>query len=387
MSHIARIVQTALVLAFFSGAAVAQSTIERWAAVPEGAPPVASGHNFDLAFGADQLPVLAFLESANPTLNVKKWNGSAWTNLTSLTFQSGLPLHVTMASNWTGDVVVGLLVSDSGGGISIRVFLLRGAQLQPLGPAFGIPALTTYAVAIDARGPVVALKNRGFFTVRRWNGVSWTQLGSNVNSDFNTFFDPQSPSLAVTGDGKLVVAYAEPVGDGVGVVAKVWDGSGWTALGTGVPAPADAVSLGGENSGTPVAAYRSGGSGGSSRVSRWNGSTWVGIGQPCVPTILDAAFGIPSLTVRGNQPLVVCGIHVSPNTVTGRRTLLARAWSRLSGWEPVGRGSINGATALADVNLAYVVRSDPRGRPWVAWMAQSGVFVSTLVPAGLSPGP
>ena len=196
------------------------------------------------------------------------------------------------------------------------------------------------------------------------------------------------PALAVTGDGKLVVAYRLVVGDGSAIAAAVWNGTGWAVLGNGIPQPALAISLGGENSGAPVAAYLDDRF---SRVSRWNGSTWADIGRPFKLPILGRAFGEPSLTVRGSQPLVVCGIHSSPDTTTGRRMLVAHAWSRLSGWEPVGQGTVNGVTALADSNdLDYIIRSDQRGRPWVAWTAKGSIdpniFVSTLAPPDNAPG-
>ncbi|MEO8380713.1 MAG: hypothetical protein ABI779_13700 [Acidobacteriota bacterium] len=372
-------------LALFHGQVDAQlSALDRWAKAPASSPPIASGRNFDLAFGGDQFPVLAFIDGVNPTLNLKKWDGSAWTNLSGLTFSGQRPLRVQMASNWAGDIVVGLLMSALNGDHSIEVYQLRGAQLRPLGPAFNVRATGGYAVAMDARGPVVASwQGSGFVTVRRWSGVGWGQLGGNVNASPVTFVDRRSPALAVTGDGKLVVAYSAGVGNSFGIVASVWDGAGWTALGSGVAPPATAVNLGGENSGAPVVA-----SSPFSRVSRWNGVVWQSIGQPCVPTIRHRVFGDSSLTVRGNEPLVVCGIHINAIAVIGRRTLVARTWSRVFGWKPLGLGTINGDTDLADGNyLAYVVRSDPRGRPWVAWTAQSGIFVSTLVPPSLSSGP
>jgi hypothetical protein len=362
---------------------MANASLDRWVTVPDVTLPIASGHDFDLAFGPDQLPVLAHLDSVNSTLNLKKWDGRAWTSLPGLAFTGESPTQVKMAYNWAGDIVVGLWLHTFDGSSSLRVYQLNGSQLRQLGPTF-FPQLSGYALAIDARGAVVAWLAGGFVVVRRWDGANWAQLGPNVNQSPSIFVERQSPALAVTGDSKLVVAYTV----GTGIAAAVWNGTGWAVLGNGVPPPARAVSLGGENSGAPVAAYLNDSF---SEVSRWNGSTWAAIGRPFTLPVLGRAFGAPSLTVRGSQPLVVCGIHSSPDTITGRRMLVAHAWSHLSGWEPLGRGTVNGETALANGdNLAYVIRSDPRGRPWVAWTAQgsadSNIFVSTLAPPGNAPG-
>jgi len=362
---------------------MANDSLHHWVTVPDTTLPIASGQDFDLAFGPDQLPVLAHLDRVNLTLSLKKWDGRAWTILTGLDFMGESPAQVKMAYNWAGDIVVGLWLNTFSGSSSLQVYQLNGSQLQQLGPIF-FPQLIGHAVTIDARGAVVASLAGGFVVVRRWDGANWAQLGPNVNQ--SPTIETQSPALAVTGDGKLVVAYT--LSQGTGIAAAVWNGTGWAVLGNGVPPPARAVSLGGENSGALVAAYLKNSF---SEVSRWNGSTWADIGRPFTLPVLGRAFGAPSLTVRGSQPLVVCGIHSSPETITGRRMLVAHAWSHLSGWEPLGRGTVNGETALANGdNLSYVIRSDQRGRPWVAWTAQgstdSNIFVSTLAPPGSAPG-
>ena len=374
---------------------MANALLDHWVTVPDATLPIGSGHRFDLAFGPDQLPVLAHIDNLNSTLVLTKWDGRAWTSLPGLAFTGDSVEGVKMAYNWAGDVVVGLWLQRSSGSSSLQVYQLNGSKLRQLGPTLpSQPQLQGFAVAIDARGPVVAWLAGGFVVVRRWDGANWAQLGPNVNQSPDIFVEKQSPALAVTGDGKLVVAYTVSTGAVIEIAAAVWNGTAWAVLGNGVPPPARAVSLGGENSGAPVAAYLNGSV---PEVSRWNGSAWAAMGRPYVLPKLATVFGDPSLTVRGSQPVVVCGIHSRPDTITGRRMLVAHAWSQphpgqpVSGWVPLGGGTVNGETALADdFNLAYVIRSDPRGRPWVAWTAQgstdSNIFVSTLAPPSNAPG-
>jgi hypothetical protein len=377
-----RVAGAAFLLFIVCSAAIAQPN-DRWVTVGSDAThPIGIGRHFDLAFDVDQRPVLAFLDSLN--LNLKKWDGHAWTSLAGLSFSGETPLQVRTAYNWAGDIVVGISTNNA-----IRVYQLSGSQLNQLG-SFPIPQ-ARFAVAIDARGPVVASLDGGFVVVRRWDGANWVQLGQNVNQVPNIFVEEQSPALAVTGDGKLVVGYTLPVGQLSGIAAWVWNGTKWTTLGNGIPPPSRSLSLGGENSGAPVVAYLNGSS---PRVSRWNGSTWAAIGRPCAPPLLAINFGAPSLVVPGSLPQVVCGIHTSPDTITGRRMLVGRGWSRLFGWEPLGGSSINGEIALADDStLAYIVRSGPRGQPWVAWTAQGegganqNIIVSTLEPPSNAPQP
>ena len=187
--------------------------------------------DFDLAFGPDQLPVLASIDALNSVLRLRKWSGQAWTSLADLPVAE-YPQAVKMASNWDGDVIVGVSSTYSDTSSFIHVYRLDGSRLKNLGPAIQIRSgVNGHAIPFDARGPVVAWLAGGFVQVRRWNGSSWLQLGSKVNESAITHQDPQSPALAVTGDGKLVVAYATLMSDGLGVEAKVWTGTGWTALG------------------------------------------------------------------------------------------------------------------------------------------------------------
>src|SRR5439155_155553 len=94
-----------------------------------------------------------------------------------------------------------------------------------------------FSVFDDGSGP--ALHAGGFFTsaggvaannIARWDGTSWSPLGSGVSAQTG---DPVS-ALAVFDDGTGPKLYA---GGGVpaNFVAK-WDGASWTPLGGGVSA-------------------------------------------------------------------------------------------------------------------------------------------------------
>ena len=160
---------------------MANALLDRWVTVPNTTLPIASGRVFDLAFGRDQLPVLAHIDPVNHTLHLKKWDGRAWTSVTSLNFPDAIPARVRMAHNWASDIVVGLLCHEMGGTRFLRVYQLNCSQLGQLGPTF-FPGLSGgFDVTTDARGAVVACQADGFVTVRRWDGANWAQLGGNLN--------------------------------------------------------------------------------------------------------------------------------------------------------------------------------------------------------------
>ena len=110
--------------------------LDQWVTVGSDAThPVAIAQKFDLTFGADQLPVLVYVDPVNSMLNLTKWDGHVWTNQLSLNSFGTVPLQVRAARSWSGDVIVGLLSSD-GGGTMIGVYQLRGPQLNRWVKAF-----------------------------------------------------------------------------------------------------------------------------------------------------------------------------------------------------------------------------------------------------------
>jgi hypothetical protein len=366
---------------------------ERWAEVgsrPQD--PVARGRLFDFAFAPDGLPVLASI--GDGTVHLKKWDGRAWTRLTAIPHDlNTFPVAVKMASSRGGDIVVAVLSSTTRGSPFMRVFRLDGSELSNLGGGERAPDdFNGYAVAFDGPSPVYASQADGFVEVSRWSGTEWVQLGGRVNPRPIMSSDVQAPSLAVTADGRIVVAYASDVGRSSAISVRYWTGSRWVALRVGIPSPSGFPSLGGGNGGAPVMAFLNGRI---PEVSNWNGSAWSVARRPCEPPSLGTNFGLPSLTVlaaaRGtgslsllDQRMIVCGTDTVRSL--GGRALVARIFVPRSGWTPLGTGPINGAIPLADrFDFAFVAHADSRGRPWVAWTTngQDGpnIIVSTLVPA------
>ncbi len=396
-------VAATLLLVFFLGQAQAQVQVadlvyrrspERWVAVgSSAASPVDTGDHFDFALGPDLLPILA--TAYGPRLSLKKWDGRAWTSLTDLRVVGEAAMAIRMASNPSGDIVVAVY-SISLDGINTQhfhVYRLVGSELVELGPGLSIPdGIYGHATAFDGQSPVVALQDDRSVTVHRWNGTDWVRLGGDVNPEPIISSYRESPSLAVTADGRIVVAYTSGrYTTGRAISVRFWTGFRWAGLGDGLPSPSSYPSLGGGNGGAPVAAFLHGAL---PEVSHWNGSAWSAPHRPCSPPRRGTNFGQPSLAVlaarRGIGPLllldqhmIVCGIDT--RRTGGRRALVARYSVPGSGWTRLGTGSINGGIALAHGNkLAFVAHADWRGRPWVAWTAMGDgpprIVVSTLVP-------
>jgi hypothetical protein len=87
----------------------------------------------------------------------------------------------------------------------------------------------------------------GFFTtaggtaanqIAKWDGSSWSALGSGIGGTSGTY--PAVEALAVFGSDVYAGGYLTIVGgSGANSIAK-WNGNSWTALGSGIGGPSDA---------------------------------------------------------------------------------------------------------------------------------------------------
>jgi hypothetical protein len=211
--------------------------------------------NPSVATDASGNPVVVWEETDPITANMenihaKKWNGSAWVQL-----GSALDTDIT---NDTSDPRVAIDPTD------------------------GNPVVTW-----RERSPV------GLIYVKKWNGSVWNSLGGALNDD--TTRNAYLSSLAVGSDGNPVVAWSENVPDPLSsgnvsdIFVKRWNGMSWVQLGDQRDYddidkhPAVAIDPG---DGKPVLAWSEGSTVlttyfGDIVVEKWNGAAW---------TLLDMTF-------------------------------------------------------------------------------------------------
>jgi hypothetical protein len=209
----------------------------------------------------------------SPATHIAKWNGSSWSALglgmndsVSAFAVSGTNLYAggnfTMATNSSGATVManyiakwnGATWTNLGSGVDSAVYALAvsGSDLYA-GGAFTIPA--NY--------------------VAKWNGSSWSALGAGMNDTVwalaasgNDLYAAGDFSTATNSGGVAVPANH---------IAK-WNGSSWSALGSGLDDEVDALAV----SGTDLYAggyFTSAGGSPANRIARWAGSTWTNLGS------------------------------------------------------------------------------------------------------------
>ena len=212
----------------------------------------------------------AFVSAAGPARAVE----GSWSALG--TGILGTVRAVAIASN--GDIYAGGSFTRAGGITVANIAKWDGTSWSPLGS--GING-TVYALTTDASGNVYA---GGSFTqaggvstsnIAMWNGSSWSALGFGTEG-----VDSSVLTLAIdTSAGRVYVGglFTSAAGLPANHIAA-WDGSSWSALGTGLNARATAITIGAGGDVFAGGWFTSAGSTSAAYVARWNGSTWSALG-------------------------------------------------------------------------------------------------------------
>jgi hypothetical protein len=233
---------------------------------------------------------------------IAAWDGTSWSTL-----QSGLgPSSDQMAligyalgqfDDGSGSrLVVGGLFQGAGDAPAKNVALWDGTQWSSTtGDETSLDSRVLSLVEFDdGSGP--AIYAAGDFkyaggaharNVARWDGTSWSALGSGVEqlAPF-TFTTPLVNALAVYDDGGGEALYAGGLfdtADGVSAnnIAR-WDGTSWAGLGSGINGEVHALAVfdGGDGPELVAGGYFNMADGALARaVARWNGASWTNLGE------------------------------------------------------------------------------------------------------------
>ncbi len=238
-------------------------------------PALYAGGQFSLAGGV----------SAN---GIAKWDGVSWSALGGGV--GGAPYAdvsaLTVFDDGSGPALyAGGRFTTAGGSPANRVAKWDGSTWSPLGNGVvGVGSFSVFALSVFDDGGGPALYAGGDFlvpgsNVARWDGSSWSPLGWGVNQSVMTlavFDDGAGPDLYAAGSfnyagGALLANY----------VAR-WDGASWSALGSGLNSPW-IYALQTFDDGSGPALYAGGyftmaGGIPAARIAVWDGAAWSPVG-------------------------------------------------------------------------------------------------------------
>jgi len=271
-----------------------------------------SGWSVSLNAAGDRVAIGATLNGGGHT-RIFEWNGSSWTQLGSDIYAEAVGDFSghSVSLNAAGDrVAIGAPYNDGNGDHSghTRIFEWNGNSWVQLGGDIDGEASgdkSGYSVSLNAAGDRVAIgapsddgteENSGYTRVFEWNGVSWTQLGSDIDGEAAGDKSGWSISLNAAGDRVAIGApsndrpspyYGNGTSSGHTRVFE-WNGSSWTQLGSDIDGESTgdqsgySVSLNAAGDRVAIGATGSYGTGynsGHTRVFQWNGSSWTQIGS------------------------------------------------------------------------------------------------------------
>jgi hypothetical protein len=172
--------------------------------------------------------------------NIARWNGSTWSSLGSgSVFGTNGPVNTIAIDPNNGDVYVGGNFSVVNGNPGFnRIARWDGSNWSSLGS--GISAGTVNAIAISFTSDVYV---GGEFTdagsvlcnnIARWDGSIWFTLGTNPNDGVTGGVNPSVLSIDIDINNNVYVggSFTQAGSTGANNIAR-WDGSTWSSLGSG----------------------------------------------------------------------------------------------------------------------------------------------------------
>ncbi len=272
---------------------------------------------------------------------IAAWDGASWTSLsgssdggvTSLgLFDAGAGPHLHAGGAFT----------NLAGRAADRIAEFVDGAWRPLG-AGEPPNGSVLALATLDRGDGPRLYAAGAFTkvgaldanrIASWNGTGWSALGSGLDgtADVLALFDDGSGTALCVGG-----SFQNAGGVLANGVAR-WDGASWSAFGSGFPG-GNVESLAVYDDGSGPALYAGGNAitvGGVRCVAKWNGSTWEVVGGAL--TYYSNPPQVQALKVwdDGNGPaLYAAGAF---DTIAGLTVNNIARWDGTS-WSALGTGT------------------------------------------------
>jgi hypothetical protein len=235
--------------------------------------------------------------------SVAKWDGTEWSSL-----GSGINLSVqALAVDPAGNLYAGGGFTSAGGRSAYNLARWNGSTWSEVGS--GVSGQVN-ALAFDGAGNLCVggqfnYVNAARFAVKniaKWNGSSWSALGSGLRGgDYSVVF-----SLALDGSANLYAGGSfTNAGSTAAMNVAKWDGSTWSAVGSGMNQMVFALAFGAAGDLYAGGSFTNAGGLAANSVARWNGSAWSALGSGmdldvrCLRTDGSNVFAAGSFTRAG----------------------------------------------------------------------------------------
>ena len=298
---------------------------------------------------------------------VARWDGIGWNALGVGTND----MVATLMAMPNGDVVAGGMFFTAGGVAANHVARWDGAAWFPLGAGTD---LQVHALArlpngdVAAGGAFAAAGMAAANHVARWDGASWSALGTGV--------DGTVQALTISPNGDLIAGGMFTMAGGL-IVNRVarWNGASWSALASGVSAlstPA-VYAIAALPNGDVVAGgyFTSAGGVQANHVARWNGSAWSALGSGVNGAVYSVAFSSAGQLAVGGNFQIAGGLA---SKGLARFVSPCPAMAAPLGLGCSGSGGINTLTLVAPPWVDSTFRAQGSGLPTTALVVAATSF-------------
>ena len=241
-------------------------------------------------------------------------------------FFEGTILLTPVATN----VKLAVVVNDAGAVYPVRIDpTISDANWSALGSGMNdwVRALAVSGGTVYAGGFFTNAGGSAANYIAQWNGSSWSALGSGMGVGSQ----PYVYALAVSGSTLYAGgAFTTAGGNAANYIAQ-WNGTSWSALGSGMNGQVNALAVSG---GTLYAGgnFTTAGGNAANCIAQWNGSSWSALGSGMSS---DEGYGpiVSALTVSGGT-LYTAGNFTSAG---GSAANNIAQWNG-SSWSALGSG-------------------------------------------------
>lgn len=277
-------------------------------------------------------------------LRVAKWNGESWSPVGS-GFNNTVQDLVLFDDGLGGGEALYACgnFGSSGGATVLRIAKWNGAAWLPVGGGMNDIVVELQPFDDDgdsqpslyAAGSFTAAGGNAALHIARWNGTAWSPVGGGFTAPGGS-----SPieAMAVHDDGsgsgpRLVVAGVFTAAGGVPAQnIAAWNGTKWSALGSGIDGYVIALwslDLGSGQSLFAGGSFVGAGGVAVNRIARWNGTEWLPVGGGASNTVR----ALSTMDFGAGPRLVVGGEFRWVGDAPASRVAVwdGEAWSRIRG--------------------------------------------------------
>ncbi len=222
---------------------------------------------------------------------IAKWNGTIWSALGTGMDDTVRALTVFDDGLGGGSALyAGGAFTTADGVPANRIAKWNGTNWSSLGTGMEAPvfALTVFddglggGPALDAGGDFTTAGGASVNFIAKWNGTNWSTFGTGMDCcgvrALTVFDDGLGGGPALYAGGFFIQAG----GVTLNYIAK-WSGTSWSALGTGMNSAVDALTVFDDGGGGGPALYAGGpfttaGGVPANRIAKWDGTNWSALG-------------------------------------------------------------------------------------------------------------